>query len=100
ASSTAEPSPSRCVLRQRGTQVTLVEVRPELVDEDKLCVRELPEQEVRDAKLATRPDQQVRVGQLRGVEVRREHVLVDLTRLDAALDEPARCLHELGPAAV
>src|SRR3954449_10487330 len=99
-SSPAESSTPRGVLRQRSTQVALVEVRPELVHEDKFRIRELPEQEVRDAQLAARADQQIGIGQLRRIEVRGEHVLVDLFRLDAALRDAPRRLHELGTAAV
>ena len=79
-SSAAESSTPRRVLRQGRAQVALVEVGPELVDEDELRVGELPEQEVRDAQLAARADQQIGIGQLGRVEVRGEDVLVDLRR--------------------
>src|SRR6476619_2021101 len=99
-SSTAESSTARGVLRQGCAEGTGVEVRPELVGEDELRVGELPQQEVRDAQLAARADEQIRVGKRRRVEVRGEHVLVDLGGLHPALDDSARRLDELGAAAV
>src|SRR6476469_1514263 len=83
----AEPATTRRVLVQRGAKVALVEVRPELVDEDELRVGHLPKQEIRDAQLAARPDQQVGIGQVRGVQVGGEDVLVDVRGVDTALDE-------------
>ena len=88
------------VLREGRAQVALVEVGPELVHEDELCVGELPEQEVRDAQLAARSDQQIGVGKLWCVEIRCEDVLVDLLGVDAALDDPPGRLDQLGAAAV
>src|SRR4029077_17609125 len=92
---TAESSTAARIIRKRGPQVTGVEVGPELVREDKLRVRELPEQEVRDALLTAGADQQVGIRQLRRVQVGRKDVLVDLCRVDAALDDAARSLDEL-----
>ena len=69
------------------------------VDEDELRVGELPKK-VRDAELAGRPDQEIRVRHLGCVEVRRDDVLVDLAGLDTRLDKLPRCLDDLSPAAV
>src|SRR4051794_29532772 len=96
----AESTAPRGVLGESVTKIALLEVGPQLVREDELRVRELPEQEVRDAQLAARADQQVRVRQVGCEEVRGEDVLVDLLRLDPALDEPAGRLDELRAPAV
>src|SRR3954469_9538284 len=97
---TAESSTAARRVGKGGPQLASVEVGPELVREDELGVRELPEQEVRDALLSARSDEQIGIGQLRRVQVRRKDVLVDLGRIDAALDDPPRRLHELCPAAI
>src|SRR5262249_19662044 len=96
----AEPAPALGVLSERLPEVAAVEVWPELVDEHELGVGELPEHEVRHAQLPARPDQQVGIGELGRVEVRRKHVLVDLARVGPALRDPPRRLDELGAAAV
>src|SRR5439155_6229791 len=55
---------------------------------------------VRDPQLSARADQQIRVRQLRRIEIRGEDVLVDVLRLDTALDDPSRDFDQLSPAAV
>ena len=55
--STAEASLAGRVLTKRCSQVGLAEVRPGRVEEDELRIRELPEQEVRDALVAGGADQ-------------------------------------------
>src|SRR4051812_20312938 len=92
----AEAPPALRVLPERLAEVTAVEVRPEPVDEDELCIGELPEHEVRDAELAARADQEVGIRELGGVQVRGEDVLVDLAGVDAAVGDTARRLDELG----
>src|SRR5688572_47006 len=99
-SSTAEAAAAAGVRRQGRLEISRREVRPVAFDEHELGVRELPEQEVRDAQLARGADEQVGIGHLGGVEVRGEDVLVDLPRLDSGLDELARRLDDLGPPAV
>src|SRR5262249_58334364 len=88
------------VLDQSCSQVVLAEVRPRLLDEDELRVRELPEQEVRDPLIARRTDQQIGIGQIWLVQRSGEGVFIDLVRLNARLNEPLRRVGELGPAAV
>ena len=85
---------------ERCPQVVGAEVGPERVGEDELGVRRLPEHEVRDPELARRADQQVDLGQVGGVEPRRDRRLVDLVRGEAVVDAAPRRLDELGPAAV
>src|SRR5215208_6604226 len=96
----AEPAAALRIGGEGGAKLAGAEVGPQRVDEHELGVRELPEEEVRDPELAARPDQQVGIGKVRRMEVRRDHVLVDLPRLDAAVDQPARGLDQLGAAAV
>src|SRR5919198_1617459 len=98
--SAAEAAAAARIVLQGGAELRLAEVRPQGVDEDELGVRELPEQEVRDAKLARRPDQQVRIRHVRLVQAGRECLLVDLVRFDAVLDEPACGGGQLGAPAV
>jgi hypothetical protein len=50
------------VLRERVLERLVVEIRPQTVDEIELCVRALPQQEVAQALLATRPDQEIHLG--------------------------------------
>ena len=89
------------VVLERRTQLLLAEVGPERVHEHELCVGELPEQEVRDAELARRTDEQIRIRHLRLVEVRAEALLVDLLRPDAVLrGEPPDRLDDLRASAV
>src|SRR5437899_4778780 len=93
------PSPAR-VRAERLAEVALAEVGPEPVDEHELGIRKLPEHEVGDAELSGGSNQKVRIGKLRRIEQRREHVLVDLLRIETRLDDPARRLDELAAAAV
>src|ERR687888_1136456 len=98
--SAAEAAAAARIVLQGGAEIRLAEVRPQGVDEDELGVRELPEQEVRDAELARRADQQVRIRHVGLVQAGRERLLVDLTRFDAVLDEPPCGGSQLGAAAV
>src|SRR6187551_3630252 len=100
ASSSAEAALAAGVLLERGVQVAFLEVRPEPVHEDELRVGELPEEEVRDPLLAGRPDEQVRLEQLRVRERGGEGVLVHVLRRRSRLDQTARGVHQLRPAAV
>src|SRR6185295_1582971 len=52
----------------RLVEVLSAKVRPECVGDPEFGVCGLPEEEVRDAKLAAGPNQQVRVGEPVGVE--------------------------------
>src|SRR5947207_4768299 len=96
----AEAAASAGVGGEGVLELAPAEVRPERLDEDELRVGELPEQEVRDPELPGGADQQVRVGQVRCVEVRPQEVLVDLGRLDTCLDQPPRRLDQLRAPAV
>src|SRR5581483_2565743 len=88
-SSAAEPTAPPGVGEERLAELIGAEVGPQRLHEDELGVRQLPEQEVRDPKLAGCPDEQVGVGQLGCVQLACESVLVHLARLDARFDQPA-----------
>ena len=70
----------------------------------KLRVRHLPEQEVRDALLAGRADEQVRVRAVGRVQPGRELRVVDARRVEPSggrvLGEQSRRAHQLGARAV
>src|SRR5262249_18088436 len=61
----------------RAVEISGGEIGPEGREDDKLGVGDLPQQEVREAILAARPDQEVRVGYAGGVERRGDARLVD-----------------------
>src|SRR5919198_6713855 len=98
--SAAEAAAAARIVLQGGAEIRLAEVGPEGVDEDELGVRELPEQEVGDAELARRADQQVRIRHVGLVQAGRERLLVDVAGFDAVLGEPACRRDELGAPAV
>ena len=50
------------ILLERVLEGLVVEIRPQTVDEIKLRVRALPQQEVAQALLATSPDEQIHLG--------------------------------------
>src|SRR5438105_2244289 len=86
--SPAEAAAAARIVLQCGAEIGLAEVGPEAVDEGELGVGELPEEEVRDAKLAGSADEEIRVGHVGRVEVLGEELLVDVLGLDAGLDDP------------
>src|SRR5439155_22215965 len=93
----AEAAPAAGVIVEGGGELLLAEVGPERVDEGKLGVGELPQEEVRDPQLAGGTDQQVGVGHPGRIQVRRERLLVDLS---AGGDGAVRGVDELGSPAV
>src|SRR5678816_4257307 len=81
-------------------QMGHAEVGPQRVGDPDLRVGDLPQQEVADAHLAARADQQVRIGLAAGVEVRRKARFIDLIRSESVADDPFRRFDDLGAAAV
>src|SRR5215212_2821935 len=67
--STAEAAASPGVFGERGVELGSAEVRPQRVARDQLGVGRLPDQEVREPVLATRPDHEVWIGKSRGVQL-------------------------------
>src|SRR2546422_1538537 len=58
-------------------EVLASEIGPEHVRDPELGIGELPEEEVRDAELPARPDQEIRIRQPVRIEHAREELLVD-----------------------
>src|SRR5918992_4869645 len=100
ASSAAEAAAAARVLDERLPQVAFAEVGPERVDEDELRIGELPEEEVGNAQLAGRANEEIRLGHLRRIQPRSDRVLVDVARIQPLLDDPAGRLDDLVTAAV
>src|SRR5262245_11495942 len=99
-----EPTSAALVLGDRAVEIPGGEVGPENRDDEELGVRDLPEQEVREAILAARPDQEVGVGHAGGVERGGDARFVDRvggerTPGDAVGQGPHRA-HQLPAAAV
>src|SRR4051812_33862447 len=88
-----EPPLAPAVLRQRGLEGLAREVRPQLVAEDELAVRRLPEQVIGQPPLAAGADHEFGVVHLGGVEQPREVGLV-------AAREARGGVEDLRPAAV
>src|SRR5271157_1390368 len=65
---------------QGAQELALAEVRPQRFGEVELGVGGLKEKEVREPQFSRGPDQQIRVGQGRGIEMGRQRALVDLVR--------------------
>src|SRR5512139_800320 len=63
------------VIEDCGEEVFFFKVRPESVGEIELCIRGLPEKKVADAFFTARADNEIGVGQSRGIEIRRKHFL-------------------------
>src|SRR5215475_442572 len=78
----AEPPVPCGVYLARVPQVAAVEVGPERVEEHQFRVGGLPEQEVRQALLAGRPDEQIHIRNTGFVQVAGEKAFVDLVRTD------------------
>src|SRR5690606_4940421 len=100
----AEAPLARLIIRNRREQVGLVEVRPERVGEVQLRVRGRPDEEVADAELAARADEEVDRADLHGGEDRAEQALVDALGIELALrralGDLARRVRDLLAAAV
>src|SRR5699024_8507769 len=76
----AKPAVSFIKCVDRRIHVVGLEIRPQNVGKIIFRVGRLPQQEVGRSDLAGRPDDQIRVGHMRGVQVRADGVLGDLLR--------------------
>ena len=65
-------------------QLRLAEIRPERRRDDKLRVRNLPEEEIAHAHLAARADEQIGIGKTSRVEMLRDDLLVDVSGVELA----------------
>src|SRR5215210_8579879 len=92
----AAPAPGPRRERLEGPQELIGgEVRPQRIRHVELGVGYLPEQEVRDAKLAAGPYHQVDLRYVGGVEVAGEGSLVDILGRETVCDYPAGGVHDL-----
>src|SRR5215204_1020778 len=97
----AAPAPGPGRERLEGTHEFFGgEIWPQRVRHVELGVGYLPEQEVRNAKLAAGPYHQVDLGYIRGVEVAGEDRLVDVLRGETVPHYPAGGVHDLRASAV
>src|SRR5260221_4356494 len=76
-SSAVSPVPARVDLAC-SPEVPPVEVGKKRVEEDKLGIRRIPDQEVRRPRLTRGPHEPGDIGEARPAQVTREHLLVDL----------------------
>src|SRR5512143_3689484 len=95
-----EPALPPLVLDKRRMQVLFREVGPERIGEIKFRVCGLPEEEVADPLLAARADDQVRVGEACGVQVRGKDLVSELQRRDPRGVQPPDRLQNFSPPAV
>src|SRR5882762_11757397 len=86
SSGPAEATVAAHVLLARRPQVAAVVVRPQLVLEDVLGIRRLPDEEVTSPPLPRRPDEQVHIGNVGAVQVLGERRLTDPARTDLSVD--------------
>src|SRR5581483_937767 len=86
---TAEAPLARLELAQRFEEVALAKVRPERLGDVDLRVRHLPEQEVRQADLAARADEEIGVGDPGRAQALRDRLLGDRVGLDLAATHTA-----------
>src|SRR5207302_3383123 len=93
------PHPS-LVGGERLIEVRFAEIRPERRGAVKLGIGRLPEQEVAQTHFAGGADDQVRVGQAAGIEMRRQPRLVELRQIGALAGELADSVDDLEPSAI
>jgi hypothetical protein len=98
--SAPEPAVAAGELEEGGVEGVRPEVGPERVGGEQLGVRGLPDEEVREALLAARPDDEVRIGQAARVQRVRDRLLVDPGGVHAARREPPERIDELRPSGV
>ena len=103
-SSAAEPSPAGRVQRKRFGEGVLVEIGPQDVEEQQFGIGRLPQQEIAQADLARRADEQVERRQVGGLEPLLDRRFVDVLGVDRAVDrgrrQVARRSRNLGPRAI
>src|SRR5829696_4363308 len=100
----AETALAAAVLIYRRAERRVVEIGPELRDEDEFRIRALPGQEVRDALLTGGADDEVGVGNAAGVELLLERRHVDSLWVEQAVlhaaGERTGCSGDLLPSTV
>src|SRR5262245_56813061 len=81
-------------------QMAAAEIGPQRFGDPDLGVRDLPEQDVADAHLAARPDQQIRIGLPGGVEEVAEATLVEIIGTHAGGNRATRRVHDFRASTV
>src|SRR5665213_3155447 len=79
-SSLTEATLATCVVTKCTEEVDAPECGPVRIDEDALRISRLPQQEAGEPRLAIRSDNEIRVWQVRGVEMRRDAGGIDALR--------------------
>src|ERR1039457_4882397 len=100
----AEAAVPVLIVEDRPVELAAAEVGPEHARDVELGVGELPQEEIRDALLAGRADEEVGVRTVRGKQVVRDRLFIDLFRLpasgrDLSSEEPGRA-NDLGSRAI
>src|SRR6185369_1154894 len=75
---TAESPLAALKMRDGVQELALPEIRPERVGHVDLGVSDLPQQEIADAHLPARPDEQIGIGDPRRSEMGRDELLIDV----------------------
>src|SRR5512147_170933 len=100
----AEAPASMLEVMDRLVEVLAAEIGPERVGDPELGVRRLPEEEVRDAELPARPDEEIGIGETVGVELVLDERFVDAGErqvlLPVGLHDAPHGVDDLGPPAV
>src|SRR6185436_9135102 len=86
----AEAAIALLVRKDTFEKMAAAEVRPQRVSDPDFSVGDLPEQEIADAHLAARANQQIGIRLPRGVKQAGKAILVQIFGLDARLDRPPR----------
>src|SRR5262245_37404936 len=79
-------------LIERVAEIGVAEIRPECLGEDELGIRGLPQEEVREALLPRRSDDEIGVRQLGCGEACSKGAVVDVVRVHTVRDQSARGL--------
>src|SRR6266404_9353778 len=72
------------IIEDGPEQLRAVEIRPESLGDVQLRVSNLPQEEVADAHLARRTNQQIRVGRIRGSEAGCEQLFIHAEGIEVA----------------
>ena len=83
----AESTFAATELRDGLEEIIWAEIWPECRREEKLGIRTLPKEEIADAVLSRRSDNEIRIGEVPGEQVLLHGLFVDRCRRDSALQE-------------
>src|SRR5262245_36000752 len=80
----SKPPMPPVVLLERVVELQFAEIGPERLRHQQFGVGDLPEQKIADAHFAAGADEQVRIGQVGGVEVLAQNLFGDVWRVQLA----------------